>query len=58
MTPGATAFVPTHTATISKRAGRVYQERAKALSLESFQSVVNSESTMSEVRLSDPTTDL
>ena len=58
MTPGATAFVPTHTATISKRAGRVYQERAKALSLESFQSVVNSESTMSEVRLSDPTTEL
>ena len=58
ITPGATAFVPTHTATISKRAGRVYQERAKALSLESFHSVVNSESTMSEVRLSDPVTEL
>ena len=58
ITPGATAFVPTHTATISKRAGRAYQERAKALSLESFHSVVNSESTMSEVRLSDPVTEL
>ena len=59
MTPGATAFVPTHTATISKRAGRVYQERAKAReSFESFQSVMNSEATMSEVRLSDPTTEL
>ena len=59
MTPGATAFVPTHTATISKKAGRVYQERARAReSFESFQSVQNSEANMSEVRLSDPTTEL
>ena len=59
MTPGATAFVPTHTATISKAAGRAYGERARAReSFESFQSVQNSEVNMSEVRLSDPTTEL
>ena len=59
MTPGATAFVPTHTATISKAAGRAYGERAKAReSFESFKSVQNSEVNMSEVRLSDPTTEL
>ena len=67
MTPGATAFVPTHTATISRAAGRVYEERAKAQkSFESFSqsfksvqnSEVDSEVNMSEVRLSDPTTEL
>ena len=67
MTPGATAFVPTHTATISRAAGRVYGERAKAHeSFESFSqsfksvqnSEVDSEVNMSEVRLSDPTTEV
>ena len=67
MTPGATACVPTHTATISRKAGRAYEERAKAQeSFESFSqsfksvqdSEVNSEVNMSEVRLSDPTTEV
>ena len=59
-TPGATAFVPTHTATISKAAGRAYTARANRgrESFESFKSVQSSEVNMSEIGLMEPTTEV